>query len=429
MRKQKAKPQGAPRPRARDRPQTPQQAMRQAAGARAMSAQQATAGGAVFYPDTRTSRAAYDMATSETIYAAVSRIAGALGTMPVHLYRGTQRMADDPRDVMVSIRPNRRMSAFAFKRAMEIYRNTEGRAYAVKRFDAYGTVRELAVIDPRRVTPIVERETGELWYRILPEDGPEEYLHSWYVLSLTHASTNGADAIRVTDVLSGTLQYSADVKTFSMEALKAVNRAIILTYPEAMSAQRRVKSVSETLDIYRKNGGKIIALDAGVTASLLGGSRIEPETFDVEQVTRSRVATVYGLPPHMLGVWSDASGGTAEQQNIEFLTLTMMPIVTQWQEELDFKLLTPQERAAGYAFRFDPEEDLRGDAQTMANVRQSQIRCGMRLINEIREKDHLPPVEGGDVAYLSKDMAPLTLIARGGTIDVNQLNGENNAAK
>lgn len=424
MGKRRERPHSAQRPRARDRPQG-------TANTRisAMTAQQAAARGAVLAPMVSSTRTAYDLATSETIYAAVSRIANALATMPLHLYRGTERMADDPRDVMVGLRPNRMMSAFAFKRAMEAHRNTEGRAYAVKRFDASGRLCELAVVDPRRVTPLIDEASGELWYRILPERAPEEYLHSWYVVALTHMSTNGVDAIRVTDVLAGTLKYSEDVKTFSLEGLKSVSQAIVLSYPRELAADRRERSVRETLDIYRKVGGKIIALDAGVTASQLGGSAIDPKAFDVEQVTRSRVATVYGIPPHLLGVWSDAAaGGTSEQQSIEFLTLTMMPIVTQWQEELDYKLLTPAERAAGYAFRFDPEAYLRADSMTMANVRQSQVRCGSRTINELRAADNLPPVEGGDVPFVSKDLAPVTLVARGGTIDIDAINGDHNSA-
>ena len=269
MVKRRAKPQSAQRPRARDRPIL------------AMTAQQAASSGAQLRPAAATTRTAYDLATSETIYAAVSRIANALATMPVHLYRGTERMESDPRDVMMSLRPNRYMSAYAFKRAMEAHRNTEGRAYALKRFDAYGQLRELAVIDPRKVTPVIDEVTGELWYAIQMDNAPTEYLHSWYVVALCHMSTNGVDAIRVRDVLAGTLSYSDDVKTFSLESLKSVNRAIVLEYPLSMGGERRVNSVAETLSIYRKNGGKVLALDSGVTAKMLGGNAIEPEAFDV----------------------------------------------------------------------------------------------------------------------------------------------------
>ena len=407
------------RTRARDRPQP--QAM--------TAGQAAEAGVQLAHVRRGVSRAALTMAGNETIYAAVTRIANALATMPVHLYCGTERMADDPRDMLLGLRPNRRQSAYAFKRAMEIGRNTEGRAYAVKRFDGTGSLAELECVDPAMVTPLEDGVSGDIWYAIRRNDGEVEYLHNWYVIALHHASTDGLTGVRVVDVLRGTMEYAAKVAEFNLETLQGVNHAIVLNYPTAMGGARRIESVRQTLDIYRQQGGKIIALDAGVTASNLSGTAIESGALDVERVTRSKVATVYNLPPHLLGDNSDAQAGTIEQQNIEFLTLTMVPIVCQWTEELNWKLLTPQERRAGYEFRFDMEAFLMADGAALAAIRQGQIRSGSRTVNENRRKDYLPPVEGGDEALVSKDLAPLRLVAAGATIDQDALNGDRNARK
>lgn len=373
-------------------------------------------------------RASQSLASSETIYAAVLRIANALGTMPVHLYKGTERMIDDPRDYLLSLRPNKRQSAFEFKRAMEICRNTEGRAYAVKRFNAYGQLAALECLDPLKVTPLEEETTGEIWYCVSDGNGME-YLHNWYVLEFFHASTNGVSGVRVMDVLAGTVQYGEEVKKFSLENLKNVSNAIVMQFPTTFDKPGRVRAVKETLDIYRQNGGKIIALDAGVTASMLGGSGIDPAAFDVDGVTRRRVATVLTLPPHILGDYGDVTSATIEGQNLELLTMTMTPIVQQWIEQLDYKMLTPQERREGWEYRFDMEAYLRADGKTMAAIGQSQIRCGLRTPNELRAKDHLAPKPGGDVLLVSKDLAPVELVAKGGTIDLNALNGEKNSAK
>ena len=107
----------------------------------------------------------------------------------------------------------------------------------------------------------------------------------------------------------------------------------------------------------------------------------------------------------------------------------MTPIVQQWIEQLDYKMLTPQERREGWEYRFDMEAYLRADGKTMAAIGQSQIRCGLRTPNELRAKDHLAPKPGGDVLLVSKDLAPVELVAKGGTIDLNALNGEKNSAK
>lgn len=422
--------------RARDRPETPSTACGRSPSLKREARDgeiQAAAHGGVMGMNlgwlTQYMRAGMDLASSETIYAAVLRIANALGTMPVHLYKGTERQRNDPRDYLLSLRPNRRQSAFAFKQAMEICRNTEGRAYAVKRFDAQGRLAALECWDPCRVTPLEEETTGEVWYCVDNGFGSMEYLHNWYVLEFFHASVNGLTGVRVMDVLAGTVKYGEEVKKFSLENLKNVSNAIVMEFPTAFDGPRRKRAVEETLDIYRKNGGKVIALDAGVAAKMLGGSGIDPAAFDVDGVTRRRVATVLSLPPHMLGDYGDVTAATPEGQNLEFLTMTMTPIVQQWVEQLNYKLLTPQERMDGWAFRFDMSAYLRADARSRSAIHQSQIRSGERTPNEIRAEDHMPPVEGGDVLLVSKDLAPLTLVAKGGTIDVNALNGEKNSAK
>lgn len=373
------------------------------------------------------SRAETALATQETIYAAVTRIANALATMPCHLYRGTELAQEDARERIVALRPNRMMSAYAFKRAMEGYRNTEGRSYAVKLFDASGALSGLSVLDPATVTPMIEEVTGELWYVVQRKDGQTEYLHSFYVLAMHHMSLDGVTAPRVTDILKGTLEYSGDIKTFSLDSAKGVNRGLIMEFPGNFGESRRAKGVEELIRLYRQSGGQVIALESGVKVTRMDGSPIDSKLFEVERITRSRVATVYNLPPHLLGETGDATGSTIEQQNIEFLTLTMQPIVRMWEDELNYKLLTPQERSAQWGFRFDMSAYLRADAATLANVYQSQIRSGSRTVNEIRARDYLPSVEGGDVAMISKDLAPVSLVARGATIDAAQIYGEHNS--
>lgn len=374
-------------------------------------------------------RASAEIRSSEVIYSAVSRIANALATMPVQLYRGDERMAGDARDALLSLRPNRRQSAFLFKQAMEVYRNTEGRAYAVKRFNRDYQLREIVPLDPTRVTPCVEEESGDVWFCVRRDDGKEEWLHNWYVLSLFHVSPNGVSGVRVVDVLRESLDYNAQIKTFSLANLKAVNRGIVLEFPSHLAGPRRENAVDEFLKLYRASGGQVIALESGIKASTLAMSPIESGMFDAEKITRSRVAMVYNMPPSLLGDTSSAGKATAEEQTNEFLTLTMQPIVEQWEEELNYKLLTPEERAAGYEFRIDVDAYLRASATARATVAQSRIRCGLRTVNEIRKADHMPPVPGGDSAMISKDLAPVELVAKGATVDADAINGDHNAKK
>ncbi|MBR1407401.1 MAG: phage portal protein [Clostridia bacterium] len=364
---------------------------------------------------------------TDVIYAAVTRIAGALATMPVSLYKGTELQADDPLHWLVHLRANRMMSAYTFKRAVMGWVLTQGTGYAAKVLDDAGRVRELRVLDPRWVTPMIEEESGELWYVVNVPGLQQEVLHSWYVLAFHHMTLDGVSALRPVDILNGAVKYVEDVRTFSLTNLGGINRGIVLEYPTELAGGRREASVREFFELYKKTGGQIIALDAGVKAQRMDGSPFDAGLDSIEKLTRSRVATVYNLPPHLLGDYSDATAASIEQQTIEFLTLTMQPIVQQWEEELDFKLLGPEQLAQGFHFHIDVEAYLRGDTAAMATRDQSSIRTGKRTVNDLRRRDYLPPVPGGDVAMISKDLAPVEMVARGATIDANQLNGEKNS--
>lgn len=369
-------------------------------------------------------RPSAQMRASDLIYSAVSLIAGAMALIPMHLYIGDRIAVDDPRETLVALRPNRRQSAYLFRQGMEIARCTEGRAYAVKQFDGLGNLSGLCPIDPARVTPLEDEATGDIWFHIVRDDGVSEFLHNWYVLSFFHASTNGVTGIRVADVLAESVVYNREVKAFSLANLKAVNRGIVLEFPAHLNGERRKNSVKEFVELYHESDGQVIALESGVKASSLTMSPLESGTKDAESITRGRVEMVYGLPPGMLG------GGTmTSEMRIAFLTSPIQGACAQWEAELNWKLLSPQERRQGYEFRSDLEAYLRADASARADIAQKRVRTGLRTINEIRREENMPPAEGGDVLMISKDLAPVTLVAAGATVDLSVINGEHNAAK
>lgn len=374
------------------------------------------------------SRAQMEMATSDVITGAINRISKAFALMPIVLMHGWERVVDDPRAQLVGVRANARQSAYAFKLAMEIGRNTLGRAYAVKRYDDAFQLAAIEPVDASRVTPLIDDVTREVWYMIRRDDGEVEYLPRFFVMPLLFSSTDGITSVDPVSLLRGSIQYNEEVKAFSLENLKSINKAIVLEYPTTLAGERRQKSVEETLALYKQSGGKVLALESGVKLSNVTTSPFDAGTKTADQITRSRVAMVYGMPAALLGDSGAQGKASAEEQNLEFLTTTMLPRVEEWKQELDWWLLTPQERADGW--RFDIEEDayLKANAQARANLMQTRIRNGQMTPNEARARIGFAPKDGGDTLLVSKDLAPVNLVAKGATIDLNTINGEHNSA-
>ena len=347
---------------------------------------------------------------NEAIYAAVSRIANTVASMPMHIYKGFEIQRDHPLERLVSLEPNPNFSAFTWRQTMEVLRNTEGNAYALRVPDRLGMTARLDILTPTRVQPMRDPSDGSVWFQVTMDDGSLAKAPGFLILNLKHMSANGIRGIRPIDVLRQSLDYDRQVKELSLDQLDGVNHGIMLTVPNSgLSQEQKDDVVDRFLETYEKSGRSVVILEGGLTATNFSAQPVDSQLLDVERITRNRVATVYNLPPHLLGDYSDTSFSTAEQQMQEFLQLTISPIVEQWEEEFNRKMLTPEDYEEGYRFRFDVNALMRADVKTQAERNQMAIRGGWRKPNEVRETVGLPPDPMGGELLASRDLIPLRI--------------------
>lgn len=357
-------------------------------------------------------RGDYTLHNSELIFSAVSRISNALSAMPVQLYRSTTLVKNELND-MVGFEPNSNMTSCQFFKTMEACRGTEGNAYALKFYNPDFTLAGIRPLDPLRVKPILEETSNELWYKITPERGAEYYLHNFYVIHVPFISTNGYQGVNPVSVLFNTLQYNDEIQKFSMSQLdKGINAQVVLEAPANLGQQQKEDMIEDFMTTYKNTGGGILLLESGVQAKSLSLSPVDAQLFEVEKISRSRVAMVYNIPPHLLGDYSDISFSSQEQQMLEFLMLTMLPIVTAYEQELTRKLLTKEERRRGYHFVFDMNAILRADAATRADVHQKAIRGGWETPNEARADYGRDKDPNGNKLLVSRDLTTLEYLVK-----------------
>ncbi len=251
-------------------------------------------------------RGDYTLSGSEAIYSAVSRIANGMAMLPIHLYRGYKIQTDDWRERLLNYQPNETMTPFLFQQTMEAFRNVEGNAYALMVPDesdpTHTRVQSLDVLDAAQVQPLRDPQTRETFYTFRLDDGTQATVHESSMIVLRHMSTNGQKGIRPIDVLLGTLQYSSAIRDYAANQLNGVNSGVVLNIPNAnLSPEKRDNAIKQFLEAYKKSGGRVMVLEGGMTATTLTQSPVDAKSLDVERVTKNRVATVYNIPPHLLG--------------------------------------------------------------------------------------------------------------------------------
>lgn len=115
--------------------------------------------------------------------------------------------------------------------------------------------------------------------------------------------------------------------------------------------------------------------------------------FQLEEIARwYRIPLVLIQSTEKTTSW----GSGVEQLLIAFAQFTVAPLAMSWEEELSLKLLTQEEREQGLYIRMDLRGMLRGDSASRAAYYASGIQNQWLLPNEVRAKEELDPLPGGN---------------------------------
>jgi hypothetical protein len=84
----------------------------------------------------------------------------------------------------------------------------------------------------------------------------------------------------------------------------------------------------------------------------------------------------------------------------------VQPDITEMEQELNRKLLT-RDDFGKRRIHMCEQPLLRLDKEAQAKVDQLQLQTGAATVNEIRQQYDRPAVEGGDIIYVSTNLAEL----------------------
>jgi HK97 family phage portal protein len=347
------------------------------------------------------------LATNETIFSVISRLSNSLAMLPLKLYKNYDLTINQAADVLINS-PNPNMTSFEFIRLLETVRNQTGNSYALIERDIRGQVSRLTPLDPAYVEPLIETESGELWYQVVGNNGTY-YFHNLDMLHFKHiVGAGGLKGINPLKVLTNTTDFDRAVREFSLKEMQRAPNSFILKYQANVDIEKRKQVIEDFKRFYQDNGG-ILFQEPGVEISPIERKFIAADVFTSERITRSRVANVFNVPVHMLNDSEKQSYSSMEQLMREFVQLTLMPIVRQYEQEFNRKLLTPAERQAGFYFKFNVNALLRGDTASQSDYYTKAIRSGWMKPNEVRQLEDLPPEPEGDKLWISGDLYPMSM--------------------
>ena len=344
------------------------------------------------------------LATNETIFSVISRLANTLSALPIKLHQKYDVIQNDASDVLIN-EPNQNMSSFDLLNSLEVSRNETGNGYAVILRNIRMQPAEILPLDPTCVTEFIDCDDGSLWYEVRGES-KNMYIHNSDMIHVKHirgpSRWRGLSPLKVLD---NTIKYDKAVQEFSLSEMQK-KESFTLSYAANVDEEKRKRIISDFKRYYSENGG-ILFKEPGVEITELKKQYFASDTLASERITRSRVANVFNVPVSFL---NDTEGGTTasnEQLMIQFVNMTLLPIVRQYEHEFNRKLLTKADRKNGMYFKFNLGGLLRGDTAARTQFYQAMLRSGVMKPDEVRMLEDLAPMGGmANVLWISGDLYP-----------------------
>ncbi|WP_307472214.1 phage portal protein [Cytobacillus purgationiresistens] len=346
------------------------------------------------------------LASNETIFSVISRLANTLSSLPLKLYKDYDIVMNNTADVLINS-PNSNMSGYEWINKIEVSRNETGNGYAIIMRDIRMQVEALWPLDSAYVTPFINTDDNELWYEV--RGGSTYYIHNMNMFHVKHITgTSRWEGISPLDVLKNTLEYDKAVQEFSLTEMQK-KESFMLSWETNVDTDKRKEIIEDFRRFYRENGG-ILFQEPGVTINQMEKKYFASDTLSSEKVTRVRVANVFNVPVSFLNDSDGVNLSSNEQMMIQFTQMGLTPIVRQYEHEFNRKLLTPADRKAGFYFKFNLGGLLRGDTAARTQFYQVMLRGGGMEPDEVRRLEDLPP-KGGAAAQLwvSGDLYPIDM--------------------
>ena len=144
------------------------------------------------------------------------------------------------------------------------------------------------------------------------------------------------------------------------------------------------------------NAGKFIPIPIGMKIEPLNIKLTDSQFYEIKKYSALQIASAFGIKPNHLNDYEKSSYANSEIQNLTFYVDTMQYILKDYEEEINYKLLSEEQKKEGVYIKYNEKAILRTDSKSQAEILCSYVQNAIYKSNEARDKLDLPHAEGGD---------------------------------
>lgn len=360
-----------------------------------------------------------------TVYACVKILSDAVAKLPLKVYQDTEKgiikATDHPLYKLLKARPNMHMTASSFFRAVEAQRNLYGNAYVipevVTRGRNAGQITGLYPVDSTRVEVWIDDEglfssRNRIWYIVNIGDNEQIKLTSEEILHFKGLTTDGLVGIAPLEALKYLIENGLSAVTFINNFYRqGLQTKGLVQYVGDLSedAKKNFRKKFEEMSSGLKNSHRISLMPVGFQYQPISLSMADAQFLENTTLTIRQIANAFGVKMHQLNNLERATHTNIEQQQRQFYADTLQAILTEYEQEMTYKLLMTHELDNGYYCKFNVDSIVRSDIKTRYEAYRVGVQGGFLTANEVRALEEYPPADGGDVLLVNGSQIPAAM--------------------
>mgnify|MGYP003131978132 CR=1 FL=1 len=153
------------------------------------------------------------------------------------------------------------------------------------------------------------------------------------------------------------------------------------------------------------NAHKVAILGGGFNYQPIAVPLDQLQYIQVKKFSSEEIARIFQVPPAMIGLEGNTAYSNYEQQVLQFFQGCVLPWVRRIELEVERKLLNEEQNLQ---CRFNVDGLLRADSASRSEFYRTLLASGVFSINEVRAKEGLSPVDGGDNHHIQINQIPLS---------------------
>ena len=357
--------------------------------------------------------------TLGAVYSCIYVLSSSLAQLPMHVMRKQgdkiEPATDHPAYWLLHDEPNVWQTSYKWRETKQMHVLGWGNGYTQVVRSNRGELRELVMRRPWE-TELVKRSSRRWFYSALNDEGralaipPEDMIH------VRALGSNGKTGISLIRQHAETIGLGLAAQRYGKDFFDGGGRPTgLVSVKDSLNKDswERLKSVwSQATAKLRQSENKTLMLPADLDYKSITIAPEDAQFLETRKLNRSEVAGIFNVPAHMINDLEQATFSNISEQAIQFVRHTMMPWIVNWEQEINRRVFTRAERAAGYYVKFNLAGLLRGTAKERAEFYHAAITDGWMDRNEVRAFEDLNPRDGLSEMLISVNAQPMSQLGQ-----------------